>query len=263
MNCNLSDLWKIFKLACQKIEFKPIFVFNNIEHLDPKIFNKFLQYGRETKISFLSTINKILRPSSYDLYSNFDLKVNLNYFSYNQLFDILRQRTSLSFLQDIDRELIEYITDLIFEHYVPVPGKGVEILKELYPNIKENKPLSFGLFEIIQNQFDSNQMFDEFSMLSYIAEEELLNIIFLDNLSGFFLNKNHYYIKLNELKDLYYISCENLDYKKSNQEFDKIIKTYQNIGIIKNSKHTLEERFFMTIAPRQLKTIMDTIFTKF
>ena len=263
LNCNLSDLWKIFKLACQKIEFKPIFVFNNIEHLDPKIFNKFLQYGRETKISFLSTINKILRPSSYDLYSNFDLKVNLNYFSYNQLFDILRQRTSLSFLQDIDRELIEYITDLIFEHYVPVPGKGVEILKELYPNIKENKPLSFGLFEIIQNQFDSNQMFDEFSMLSYIAEEELLNIIFLDNLSGFFLNKNHYYIKLNELKDLYYISCENLDYKKSNQEFDKIIKTYQNIGIIKNSKHTLEERFFMTIAPRQLKTIMDTIFTKF
>ena len=263
LNCDLSDLWKLFKLACQKIEFKPIFVFNNIEHLDPKIFRKFIQYGREAKISLVSTINKILRPSSYDLYSQIDFKVNLNYFSYNQLHDILQQRVSLSFLQDIDKELIEYITDLIFENYVPVPGKGVEILKELYPFLNDRPSQNFGLFEIIQNQFDPLQMSDEFSMLSYISEEELLTLIFLDNLSNFFLKKKIYYINISELKELYFVACENLDYKKSNNEFNDLIKTYQNIGIIRNSKNTSEQRFFMTIAPKQLKTIIDTIFTKF
>ena len=263
LNCNLSDLWKLFKLACQKIEFKPIFVFNNIEHLDPKIFRKFIQYGREANISLISTINKILRPSSYELYNQFDFKVNLNYFSYNQLHEILQQRVYLSFLQDIDKELIEYITDLIFEHYVPVPGKGVEILKELYPFLKESTSQNLGLFEIIQNQFDPLQMSDEFSMLSYISEEELLTIIFLDNLSNFFLNKKKYYINISELKELYFVSCENLDYKKSSNEFNGLIKTYQNLGIISNSKNTAEQRFFMTIAPKQLKTIIDTVFTKF
>ena len=263
LNCNLSDLWKLFKLACQKIEFKPIFVFNNIEHLDPKIFRKFIQYGREANISLISTINKILRPSSYELYSQFDFKVNLNYFSYNQLHDILQQRASLSFLQDIDKELIEYITDLIFEHYVPVPGKGVEILKELYPFLKERTSQNFGLFEIIQNQFEPLQMSDEFSMLSYISEEELLTLIFLDSLSNFFLNKQKYYISLSELKDLYFVSCENIDYKKSSNEFNNLIKTYQNIGIINTSKNPSKQRFFMTIAPKQLKTIIDTVFTKF
>jgi hypothetical protein len=263
LNCNLSDLWKLFKLACQKIEFKPIFVFNNVENLDPRIFRKFIQYGKEAKISLISTINKILRPSSYELYSQFDFKVNLNYFSYNQLYDILQQRFSLSFLQDIDKELIEYITDLIFEHYVPVPGKGVEILKELYPFLKECTSQNFGLFEIIQNQFDPLQMSDEFSMLSYISEEELLTLIFLDNLSNFFLKKRNYYINMSELKELYFVACENLDYKKSNNEFNSLIKTYQNIGIISNSRNTIERRFFMTIAPKQLKTIIDTVFTKF
>lgn len=263
LNCNLADLWNLLKLACKKIEFKPIFVFNNIEYLDPKVFRKFLQYGKEANISLISTMNKVLRPSSYELYNKFDMKVNLNYFSYNQLSDILQQRFSLSFLQDVDKELIEYITDLIFEHYVPVPGKGIEILKELYPILKENKSQNFGLFEIIQNQFDSLSMPDEFSWLSYISEEELLTIIFLDNLSNFFLNKKNFYINLTELKDLYNISCENLGYRKSREELNNLIQTYQNIGIMSNSKNTIEERFFMTISPKQLKAIIDTVFTRF
>ncbi|KKK40563.1 hypothetical protein LCGC14_0492940 [marine sediment metagenome] len=277
LNSNISHLWNIFKLLCKKINNKIFFVFSNVEHLKPKIIKKLMIVGKESNITSIYTINKILRGNLVDFLSEFDLKKKLSYFSYNELYSILKQRICLSISHPVDRELIKYITDLICEQYVPVPGKGIEILRDLYPIFRDKHIIrNRELIELCQNHFDQMQINDEFSMLNYISEEEFLNIIFLDNLSNNFISQMKYYISLDELKEIYHISCESLEYNKNFNEFQNLIRKLLNIGIIRRSKRNKhyskqyfvkkdlkDDIYFMIISPNQLKTIIDTIFENF
>lgn len=274
INSGISDLWNLFKLTCKKVNFNLVLIFNNIEYFKPEYFKKFLQYGKEAKINLISTVNKVLRPSTLNFLNHFDIKKKLNYFTYNELFKILKQRVSLTFLHKVDNELIEFITDLIFEHFVPVPGKGIDVLRELYSLLSDQsnyKNIEF--LEIIQSQFDSIQLSDEFSILTYISEEDLLTILFLDNLSNYFLKKSRFYITFQELKETYYISCEAIDYEKIEEDFDNIIKLLQSIGILNISKKftgnintfisdnkNADHYYFLTINPKRLKAIIDAVF---
>ena len=276
LNSSISDLWNLFKFVCRKVDNYITLVFNNIEHVQPEAFKKFLKYGKENKINLISTGNQVLRASILENLSEFDFKKKLDYFSFSELNDIIAQRISLAFLNGIDKELIDLITDLIFEHHVPVPGKGIEILRELYPVLNQKMTLKkFEIYDILQNQFDTLQITDEFSMITYISESDLLNLIFLDNLSNYFLKNANLYIRIQELRELYYVTCESIDYKKDVEEFKHLIINLRNIGILNASKKNDINNFryfndnvlnydsyFMVINPKQLKPILDAIFTK-
>jgi len=165
------------------------------------------------------------------------------------------------------------------ENFIPF---GMDILRELYPFLKEHNTVEhYKMLDICQNQFDTFQISDEFSMLAYISEEDLLMIIFLDNLSNHFLkNSNYYitsnefYITSNELNELYDISCESLEYEKNFNELISIINKIQRVGILSPSKkfnndntsitdNSIEcNSFFMIINPYQLKVMVDTVFGK-
>jgi hypothetical protein len=273
LNSDLSHLWNVFKLICKKSVSNIIFVFSNVEYLKPEILKKFLLLGKENNITSLFTINKMLRPTTIDLLSEFDLKKKLSYFSYNELSTILKQRVSLAFSHEVENDLINYITDLIFEQYVPVPGKGVEILRDLYPLIRgKYKIKNFELIELCQNHFDHILQNDEFTMLNYISEENVLNVLFLDNLSNHFKTEMSYFITLRELKELYYISCELLEYPKCNNEFQSILEEMLNLGILRVSKRKIQETasnspnslktnnsYFMMISPNQLKALISCV----
>ncbi|MHA1294510.1 MAG: hypothetical protein ACTSQJ_17865, partial [Promethearchaeota archaeon] len=129
---NISNLWNLFKLASNKINNNYILILKNTGYLKPNMFKKLLHHGKESNITILSTINKILRASTLDLLYESDLKKKLDYYSYNELYSILKQRSILAFPHEIEKELIEFITDLIFEHFVPVPGKGINIYRDIY-----------------------------------------------------------------------------------------------------------------------------------
>ena len=276
LNSDLSYLWNVFKLICKKSVFNLIFVFSNVEYLKPGIFKKFLLLGKENNITSLFTINKILRSTTIDLLSEFDLKKKLSYFSYKELYSILKQRVTLTFSHEVEDALIHYITDLIFEQYVPVPGKGIEIIKDIYPLLRDKyKIKNFELIELCQNHFDNILLNDEFTMLNYISEEDVLNVLFLDNLTSYFNTERSYYITLNELKELYYMSCELLEYNKCSSEFQSILKEMISLGILRPSKKMIQENtqcyikdkkknnsYFMMISPNQLKVLIDTIFEK-
>ena len=276
LNSNISHLWNMFKFICNKFDSPLFFIFNNIEYLEPEIFHKFLQFGKETNITLISTLNKFLRPGTMDLLPEFDFKHKLNFFSYHELYSILKQRVLLSFSHEIDKNLIKFITDLICEEYVPIPGKGVEILRDLYPIIKNSKgSFNFELLEICQNEFDKYQISDEFNIINYLSEESILTVIFLDNLSNHFISKMNYYISFNELMECYELSCEYLEYVKNDKEFYNLIEDMLNMGIIKPSKRTYYRNdthkrfnskncnfFFTIINPKQIKIIIDTIFNQ-
>ena len=276
INSKISHLWSMLKLASNRLDINLILIFNNIEYLKPEIFKKFLRLGKEINTTIISTINKLLRPITLDMLNEFDFKKNLSYFSYKELYYILKQRASLTFLHEIDAELLEFIIDLIFEHYIPVPGKGVDILRELYPFLKNQKSVGhFEMMEVCKNQFDTFQPSDEFNMLNYISEEDILTILFLDNLSNYFLKKSNFYISYNGLKELYNISCETLRYEKDTNEFNDLIKKAQNVGILSFSKKNFDKKdnhvsnnalfgdyYFMIINPNDLKIMVDAVFGK-
>ena len=277
INSDTSHLWSIFKLACKKYEGYIILIFNNIEYLKPGIFKKFLLYGKESNITIISTINNTRRTSTLDLLSDFDIKKKLSFFSYNELNSILRQRASLTFSHDIDKEMIDFMTDLVFEHHVPVPGKGIDIFRELYPLLKDRNEIEqFEMLEICQDHFDSFNVSDDFGMLTYISEEDISTIIFLDNLSNHFLKKSKYYIRSNELKNLYDLSCETLECESNIDEFNDLIKKTNDVGILSPSNKDLCkirnsnihnafecDSYFMVIGHLQLKAMVDVVFGKF
>ncbi len=276
INQTISRLWSTIKLVCKKINKNLIFVLNNTETLKPEIYKKLLQFGRDSNSTLISTINRVIRSSTLELLSEFDLKKKLDFFSFKQLLDILKQRTTLAFPHEIDNELIEFITDLIFEHYVPVPGKGIDMFRDIYPILKDRRSMEqYEVLEICKNQFDTFQLSDEFSMLTFISEEDLLTIIFLDNLSNHFINSSNFYIKISELREIYELSCESLEYEKGSSEFTNLIKMLERIGVISTSKKELSEKcnkgapndkftniYFMIINPIQLKAMVDAIFSK-
>lgn len=267
INANLLNLWNKFKLTCTKIskERNIFMIFNNVEDLDPKFFKKFLRFSKELNISTISTVNKILRTSTLELLNEFDLKEKLRYFRYKELFTILKQRIKLSFPNPVDEDAIHLISDLIFENYVPVPGKGIDILRNIYPYLNGNSHVeSFELLQLCQNQFENNGNIDEFSLLSFISEEDLINIIFLDNLSNFFINSHNFYISREELSELYDLSMESLEYRKNEGDFESLLTTSQRIGVLCPSKKNERNinQFFIGINPKQLKAIVDAIFNK-
>ncbi|MFX0073139.1 MAG: hypothetical protein ACFFAO_18830 [Candidatus Hermodarchaeota archaeon] len=277
IDSNISYLWRILKIASKKIVGKFFLIFNNIEYIKPQFFKKILNLGKELNFSIISTVNKVLRGPTLDFIADFDIKKKLDYYKYKELNLILQTRASLTFSHDVDKELIDFMTDLIFEHYAPVPGKGIDILREIYPFLKEYKTIEqCKMLEICQNQFDTYQIIDEFNLLNYISEEDLLTVIFIDNLTNYFLNKSNYYINLEELRELYEISCESLGYEKNMVEFKNLVNLMQRIGILSPSKKFLEQHqvplvnnfspyncYFMIVNPHQLKAMVDAIFGNF
>ena len=110
----------------------------------------------------------------------------------------------------------------------------------------------------------------------YISDEDFLHIVFLDNLSNYFISKMNYYVSLKELEELYHVSCESLEYEKCINEFQSLVKDLLNIGIIRPSRKTLKGKntlkldnleicndYFMVISPNQLKAILDTFFENY
>ncbi len=274
-NSSISNLWNLIKIVYARIKNELIIVFNNVEYIEPKIFNKFLNLGKDVNITTIYTINKVLDPSTLEVLSKFDFKNRLNFFSFKQLYDILKQRCSLTFPFELDREMIEYIVDLIFEHHVPVPGKGIEILRDLYPFLhRKNTITQFEILESCQTNFETLGMIDEFNLINFISEENMLTIIFLDNLADYFLtHSSKFYISRLELHELYELSCEALIYEKNAKEFNNLIQMINNIGIMsrarkkplesfsKSKKETNNEYYFMVLEANRLKTMVDTIFS--
>ncbi len=278
INYTSQELWSLFKILCKKLNNMLLFVFQDVEDIKPKIFKKFLILGKEAKIPFFSTCNKVLKPKAFEVMNEFDIKCKLNLFSYKQLFSILRQRCKLTFSHNIDKEFIEYLTDVIVENYAPIPGKGIEVLKEIYPVLKTSDSIElFQMLEIYQNSIGLFPKLDDFNLISYISEEEMLKLVLLDNITDYFLNiSKKYYIDFFSLRELYEVSCESLEYDKNFTEFHNYIRDFQNLGIlceshkiVRNStiKFSIEEGqnpvYFLNFNPMKLKSIIDVLFGKY
>jgi hypothetical protein len=112
-------------------------------------------------------------------------------------------------------------------------------------------------------------------MLNYLSEETPLAIVFLDNLINHFSsNSSNYYINLEELKELFDISCESLEANENIEEFMNMIIRLKNIGILSPSNKGIDftyeivleselskNFYFLLLNPIKLKAMVDAVFT--
>lgn len=261
----LPRLWNIFKLICNKSETYKIFTFQNVENIDPKLLIKFMNLGKEMRFSTLSTINKANLKTGLEVLSYFDVKKKLGLYKSNQLFDITKQRFNLTFPFNIDNNLVNFIVDLVSEYDFLRPSKSIELMREIYPFIKKDRNIPADqLREHCMASFDSISL-DEFGVISFISDADILVDVFLDNLSNHFSSGSQYYIEYSELKELYEISCESLQFEKNFSELDEILRKLLSLEVLKESnfsrKHPDNTRFYYLIMqPFQLKTMIDVIF---
>ncbi|MHA1195900.1 MAG: hypothetical protein ACTSRH_07820 [Promethearchaeota archaeon] len=273
-NLKIHDLWNFFKLACKKFKINYLFFFTNVEHSIPEFYKKILQYGKDSHYNMISTINTALSPSFIEFFNSFDLQIKLKFYEYNELYEILKQRALLTFGKHIDNELIQFITDLIFEHHVPVPGKGINILKILYPTLVKDFNLGLSeIYNLIGNHFGLLQNWDEFEILDYLSNSGILATLFLDNLTSYFLNSTKYYINNYELRELYFLACESIEQEKFIDEYYSLLNDLYKIGILtlsyKNKFNNMplnieflreNDLFFLSISPYNLKLAIDSLF---
>lgn len=267
LNLTIPRLWNILKLACKKFNTFKFLVFHNIEEIEPKIFKKFLRFGKEMKISIISTINRISINPELNFLSEFDVKKRIDLYNPSQLSDIIKQRFTLTYPFNIDNSLSDFMVDLVAEYDYLRPGKCIELMREIYPIIKKKRNItSDHLREQCLLQFDSFSL-DEFEIISYLTEADILIDIFLDNLANYFSNEYNYYIDLVKLRELYEVSCETLEFEKNSSEFNRILQKLLDLEILKESKfdrkYINNTRFFYSIMQTsQLKTMIDVIFGK-
>jgi len=267
LNLTIPRLWNILKLACKKINTFKFLVFHNIEEIEPKIFKKFLRFGKEMKISIISTINRISINPELNFLSEFDVKKRIDLYNPSQLSDIIKQRFILTYPFNIDNSLSDFMVDLVAEYDYLRPGKCIELMREIYPIIKKNRNITPDhLREQCLLQFDTFSL-DEFEIISYLTEADILIDIFLDNLANYFSKEYNYYIDLVKLRELYEVSCETLEFEKNSSEFNRILVKLLDLEILKESKfdrkYPNNTRFFYSIMQTsQLKTMIDVIFGK-
>jgi hypothetical protein len=102
----------------------------------------------------------------------------------------------------------------------------------------------------------------------------MLTVLFLDNLTNYFsCHRYKFYISLKDLRELYFLSTESLEYKKKVEEFIQLITNLNNLGIITPSKkhnlppdelllekQTLSSFYFLNVNPSKLRLVVDAIF---
>ncbi|TXT59352.1 MAG: Cell division control protein 6 [Promethearchaeota archaeon] len=276
LSSKLSSLWGFIKFLFKKSKNQTLLIFTNAEHLEKNFFKKLLTFSKEVKLDLISTVNNRLRNSALDLLPEFDYKKKLKLYNYHQLFSILEQRVHLTFSHEIYDDFIDYLTDLIFEYYIPSPGKGIDILRDLYPLLKTQSMLNnVDMTELSHTHFDHFQRSDDFSLFNYISEENVLTIIFLDGLAAYFLNNpSKYYISFENLRELYDLSVESLEYQKNEDEYISMIKILESLGILIRSNKSkrlnlinqrrsyFDANFFLGINPSRIKAMIDAVFGK-
>ncbi|MHA1821044.1 MAG: hypothetical protein ACTSU2_09750 [Promethearchaeota archaeon] len=240
LNLNKSGLWNLFKHLLDKNP-RPILCFmDSVEYMNPKLLNKFCSPNISHSIILLNTFN-LHRSSPFLMnFNKSDFNINLYSYRHTTLYEIGKDRCEVAFRNPIDDEIIKFITDLSSEFDKPVPGSSIRVLREVYPIIAQNNSIDGGLLrDACRYNFEGFSL-DEISIADYIAESDMVDRVFIDNISTYFNKTQNYYIDFNELEESYKVACESLEYDFSQRKFMSSLAGLKSLGLILPSKIDLE-----------------------
>ena len=232
LNADFERIWSLFKFLSSKIT-KPIILFmDNIENINSSVFNKIIETSLNEKIILVNSFN-IHQSSPFLMdFKKPDFKIQMDSYSKKSLFNISKSRCDVAFKKPVNNDMVQYIVDLVCQFDRQVPGSTIRVLRELFPIIEDGNFVdSDRIRDSCRFQFEGFSM-DEITLAEYINESELLDKVFLDNVSRHFKGSENYYITHENLKLSYDIACESMEYTKKFNEFTNMLSKLEKISLL-------------------------------
>lgn len=232
INAETRALWNLFKLSVSKLNGQVVLFLDSVEYTDPKVLNRIIDFCKSESMILISCFNV---PKSSPFLLDFkrpDFKIEIGSHNLSSLYKIGEHRWKIGIDQHIDSDMVHFIVDLIGQFDKHVPGSIVRVLREVYPLIKNGVENTHDeVRDRCRYHFEGYNI-DELSVAEYISESTLTERLFLDNICGYFLNTDEFYMPYDEIKNNYMVACENLELPTSQNAFSTTLNQLRRISLL-------------------------------
>lgn len=264
---NTQKLWSYFHFLRKKTDIPLILVLDNVNTANQILFEKFIRYSKDLKLSIISTSQipvSDYRKNSELFAQNLDFSLPLELYSSSALLDILTQRISLAFPINLETNLKKYIVDIVTEFDLYRPSTCINFLKAIYQHLINGRDITPSLIR------DSSKDLVEFPYqedLNYLLEFDessidLFILPLLEKLAIYFNNHSNIYLSSKELSQLYKITCDELEFPYRQNQYQKFLDKLLFNGFIYSSKFKYDDEnsFFMIVDPKILLEYLEVKF---
>lgn len=296
LNSDANNLWNLFKLFISKMNQQIILFLDSTEYLNPNIVNKICNFAKTESIILIQSYNvPKSSPLLIDIFQP-DYKLELGIYSNKGLLEIGQDRCKVAIKNPVDDELLKYVVDVTSLFDKKIPGSVMKVLRDLYPLLEHNRIIdTTQVRDVCRYQFEGFSI-DELGIADFISESDILDRVFLDNICGYFIRSNNYYIPAMELQQNYQLACESLEESVSLSKYQSCLKQMQYVSLLipstlgqtsipsddpsvnltmnknpnmkKNIKPSLSNKlntnaYFITISPEILNEMLNVAFGSF
>ncbi|MBD3353185.1 MAG: AAA family ATPase [Candidatus Lokiarchaeota archaeon] len=242
LSSNTASLWNLFKMLVNKLNASLMIFIDSVEYINPKLINKLHDFAKSESIILIHTFNAATSSPFLSDFKKPDFKISMDIYNYNSLFKIGKDRCRMAIRNRVDDSMIKYVVDLVGKFDKKVPGPMIRVLSDLYPVLEDYDPsMSNQIREVCRYQFQGFAI-DELSLADYIADSDILDRIFVDNITSYFKTTDEFYIDYEELKNNYVIACESIEQKMSEKNFHSTLKNLEQISLLLPSEIGLPEK---------------------
>lgn len=230
-------LWNSLKLIIDRLDYPIILFLQKSENLSAFYLTKLYNYAKKSrKLQIITTINTGMQHYSFKQYEGMDHRIQMGIYDIKELQKITADRSVMAFEKTLESESINLIIDYVSEYDIMVPGACVNLMKELYPIVRQDGNLTPKMLRnTTQYYFDSYNL-DAITFADFVTSSSIEDRLFLEYIVDFFRNNKHFYIPFGEIKQAYNMTCEELGYEISDQEFFSSLRKITQAQVICPSK---------------------------
>ncbi|MHA1733492.1 MAG: hypothetical protein ACTSU5_16205 [Promethearchaeota archaeon] len=264
VNRGTPSLWNTLRLVARKqvaATENLTLVLRSINYIEDGYLQKFCRFGKEVGVNVLATWENYGYLNDTSILKGVDFRSTLRPLACRDLFRVSRDRIKYAIPCPVDDDVPALIVDLVDEFSVRAPGACIDLIKDIYPEIKSGGCT-----------FDPDHLRDrlrfhvsepgnapsELDLMSYIEESDFLLKIFIDEISHLF--RQVLYASSGELRSRYYVACEVVGVEKSTREFWDFVSVLKGMGILFPSK-LADDQYYLLPAPDDLERVLDVLFT--
>ena len=243
--------------------YKDSFLVLVLDDVDPysSLFRKVLRESKKRNMIVLASVDArtLSKKSLSNLQTHLDFILKLGIYTPSQLFDITLQRVKLAFPIEIDIDVVSYITDLVCEFDINRPSVTIEMLRRLYPlvasgmeiTVEDVRKCSHDLLWILN---------DDLIILEALRNMKFESILLLEKVASHFSRRpKKAYLSLKELRNLYYLVCDEIEDEAAKYLFNECLEELMDSEILYRSSFN-KTYFYLAIPPKLLLNLINALF---
>lgn len=190
-----------------------------------------------------------------------DVDISLDEYRPGDLHRIVDTRARCAFDDIVSADTTRFITDAVIEYDSPRPLPCINILRALYPRLKNDQATSVLSLDVVQQCIRHalpDLGYGEFDMADYFSGAPVHAIVFVDNILSWFDRGDECYLPHPALENMYHMACEHLDITTTSDEFNGTVADLLAHNILVKSNHG-PGMYFMMVPPSIMRTFIDEV----